>query len=61
VVLEIVFLDLLAQLADFFLCGAARLSRHGIGWSYGHGASRIFNHKELSTSAKANEVRATLH
>src|SRR6266699_3080537 len=42
VVLEIVFLDLLAQLEDFFLCGTAGLSRYGIGWSCRHGASRIF-------------------
>jgi hypothetical protein len=43
VVLEIVFLDLLAQLEDLFLCCGAGLSRHGIGWSCGHGAAGIFN------------------
>jgi hypothetical protein len=42
-VLEIVFLDLLAQLEYLFLYGGAGLSRHGIGWSCGHGAAGIFN------------------
>ena len=43
VVLEIVFLDLLPQLQDFFRGGAAGFSRYGIGWSCGHGAAGIFN------------------
>jgi hypothetical protein len=42
VVLKIVFLDLLTQLEDLFLCGGVELSRRGIGWRCRHNASGIF-------------------